>query len=63
MPDLIAVDDPAVLRRIIGALPGCLTPTALREVLMHLSCELDDDEAATTYNALIYEAEWADDDE
>jgi hypothetical protein len=56
---LVAVDDPAVLRRIITALPDCLTPTAVQEVLLHLAAEMDDDQAATTYHALVYDAEWA----
>lgn len=41
-------------RRIIEALPDSLTPTALREVHMHLSAELRDDEAAEKYHELVW---------
>lgn len=40
-------------RRIIKALPHCLTPAAMREVHMHLSAGLGDDEAAAEYAELV----------
>lgn len=46
-------------RRIIKSLPDCLTPAAVREVHMHLSVGLGDDEAAAEYAELVWTPETA----
>ena len=41
------------LRRIVKALPGCLTPTAVTDIEHHLACEITDDEALAEFRELI----------
>lgn len=41
-------------RRIVQALPDCLTAQAIREVRIYLACELNDDEAVAELDELVY---------
>lgn len=43
---------PSASERVVAALSDCLTARALREVDMHLACELGDDEAAREFRRL-----------
>jgi hypothetical protein len=43
-----------ICRRIIKALPDCLTKTALQEIDMHLAVDLNDDAAANEYRELTW---------
>lgn len=42
-----------MLRRIIRALPDCLTPTAVDEIKLHLGAVLNDDEALAEFCELV----------
>jgi hypothetical protein len=42
-----------VARRIVRALPGCLTAQALQEIDMYLAVDLEDDEAVNEYRELV----------